>query len=347
MIPFLHGMRSSYNPWGHCFLLPDIEADWFWMTGNPRKNIERIQCFLTYLIAAEACDTYAPYGIEKRLKGAEFRNVDRARFWDRVARGDYQLYTRLKRKQSTPIKQWELLSSLTNKAEELRTSPLWDLLLNDTIPVYQLIYQRNEIERICDYKVPLPPSSSISDATRYVDELFCGTLAGKEFRSDSAIYSQLLMGVYCLRLAGAKWNLAQYILTYEGLFNVFFLHHSYDKFQWILWGEILGLVNQWYRELQILPSTSPDEDILDKCMNLQQYGIRFHPLNRKGKILFISLSSSISGYKSFFGEHLRSFVWHAQENPPACYWMIKNNNICFSTEQQRTRVEHYPMRERY
>lgn len=330
MIPFLHGMRWRYRPWAHCFLMPILETDSSWMPKNPRKNIEHLQCFLTYLIAAQVCDTYTPYGIEKRLQGVGFRNVDRARFWDRVAKGNYQLYTRIEKRQSIPVKQWELLGSLTNKAEELRTSPLWELLLNDTTSTQQLIAQHYKIEKICGYKVPSPPKPSISDATRYVNELFCGAFEGKEFQSDDAIYAQLLMGVFCLRFAGSTSNLAQYILTYEGLFHVFSRHHSYDKFQWILWGEILGFITCWYSELEIVPSTLPAESIIEKCMGLQQYGIQFHPLKRNGKALFIYLSSNIPGCKGIFGGRIRSFVWHAQENSPPCFWLIKNQNFDFS-----------------
>ncbi|EOH6072764.1 hypothetical protein ACMAVI_001861 [Burkholderia cenocepacia] len=291
-------------------MLPDLNGNQSWMT-SPKRDIERIQCLLTYLCAAKACRTFSTYGIEKRLQGENFRTVERTRFWERTAEADYRLYAHLAREQAIVTEQWKLLQRLTDRAEALRTYPLWALLPDKPISTFDLKSRSTEIERFCGYPIPRPPSACVSDADRYIDEVFCGALRGKELKNEVDVYARLLMGVYCLRSAVERSDLAQYVLTYEGLFNTFPLHNTYD-IPWILWGEVLAHLNYWYRELEICPTASSAEEAINECANLKSYGINFISENCGKKALCHWDGSKLEGHRKFPDLHLQSFVGYAR-----------------------------------
>jgi hypothetical protein len=85
----------------------------------------------------------------------------------------------------------------------------------------------------------------------------------------------LNMAILCLNRAASTLNLAQYIITYEALFDAYLREPFDDCCIWeVIWIETLSHVNRWFRTLELYTSwieTGPD--ILDKCMHLRDYGI--------------------------------------------------------------------------
>ncbi|NTX26717.1 hypothetical protein HT746_06125 [Burkholderia pyrrocinia] len=307
--------RSSWpdDPKGHYFYFPMLDVINSWMAQSQQRELERMQCILTYLIAWAACGTRTAYGIEKHLMGDNFLVEDRTRFWERVARADLRLYARLDQGEQRATQQWELLRKLTGEAEALRNFPLWKFLHNSPIRNIELSTEKERVEKLCGYLMPRPPTASVSDTSRYIDELFGGTLSGVDEKNDDEVYAWLNMALFCMRYAEASSNLAQYIITYEGLFNAFICHGAYE-ISWIVWEEVLVQINRWCRFLKFRTSSPSSNEAMKTLKELKKYGIESDTTRHDDQVFCCWRSSSFADELRFPNLYLNSWIGKALNN---------------------------------
>jgi hypothetical protein len=227
-----------------------------------------MQSRILFSMAACAARTQNPSEIERSLAGPEYSAAERSRFYERLKKGEYRLQKGLNRGEK---KLENELLRLENKVgpivREFLEWPLWAWLGEGDFGWWDLNAQEEELYYFWWRHIPAPPEPNLIDVDRYLHSLL--------FHTDSPDPGMLNMAVYCLKLAELNGNLAQYILTYEGLFNAYLTYDFAGQcYLEVAWLEIMAHLNRWYRLLE-LHKRSPESrnEVRDRCRALNDYGI--------------------------------------------------------------------------
>lgn len=281
---------------------------------TPRQNFDRMFSKAIYAGTVDVVGLSNPTLLEQVIRGPAYSSLTRERLFERMAKGQFRLLAELDRNER------RLAASLgLNKVKELDS--LFDSVLG--WPLWYCLEIRNslwEISQLGDAiiiannhripYIPSPPRPDVNDAARYVSQVF-------PHESDEDL-DMLHMGIYCLKHAEATGNLAQYILTYEALFNTYARLEFKSALAEVTWIEVLAHVNRWYRTLQvhipILDRYGPTETMLRNWPSLTPYGINLKIGTRSGDTPFIlEPVSPVSLQKQFPAISLPSSTRHIAE----------------------------------
>ncbi|MEM5385913.1 hypothetical protein VSR68_20250 [Paraburkholderia phymatum] len=128
------------------------------------------------------------------------------------------------------------------------------------------------------------------------------------------------MGIHYLNIAEATWNLPQYVITYEALFNTFAKLESRRGFDECAaeaaWIETLAHANRWFRTLELDMSGRTPRELTGQLASLSRYGIhlrttvpveiemlhleRWYPVTLKKRFPLMSIPDSVERIGIYF-----------------------------------------------
>jgi len=273
------------------FVLPKIECAW--AGGRTQKrNVERMQARAIYALAASVVHDENPTHLERAILGDLYAPHDRLRLFERLKKGEYRVVKNLQRGERRLHVALDKLVESGGDVFSILVWELWPMLDEGETPLWRRAAETPFIEFVCSYEVPDPPEGDMSDAARYVSELFPP-------RIDSL--GHLTMGIHCLKLAEASGNLTQYVLTYEGLFNRFFLE-NFNCFEAVIWWEVLAHLNRWFRVLELITQDYPDRNkqLFYKCSQLERFGIYVRAQEQLGPVKIFRSYPTTSATRNLF-----------------------------------------------
>ncbi|WP_162600726.1 hypothetical protein [Paraburkholderia sp. C35] len=206
------------------------------------KNIEHMQSRMLFAMAAERVGI-AHHGIlDKAAAGDSADSLNRFRFFERLEKGEFRVAKALERREKRFLASLRAVRGLEDATRHMLSWSLWEYL-EPTLGNWELARRAEDLAEDCGYEPPAPPRPDISDVARYVSELFPAGYHDE--------WNMLHMGIHCLNVAEATWNLAQYIVTYEALFNQFAILPFEECVVAALWIETLAHANRWFRTLEV------------------------------------------------------------------------------------------------
>jgi hypothetical protein len=255
--------------------LPSVKSHWDGGI-SPSRNVERIQSKTLFAFAADAIGCSNPTIVERAVTGPSYSSLERKRLFERLTKGEYRLAAGLARKEPHLR---NLLGKLQKRAghinvERILNWPLWELLDAD-FNRWEIESVSDQIEVFCYYDEPAPPRPDVYDIERYFHRLFPFDYEGQGCGPEHDC-QMLHMAILCLHRALATSNLAQYIITYESLFNKYLNPATFgdDFLIEVVWTETLSHVNRWFRTLELhVDWLETPEELFDRCLNLRGYGI--------------------------------------------------------------------------
>ncbi|MFM0196826.1 hypothetical protein PQQ65_27360 [Paraburkholderia strydomiana] len=209
----------------------------------------------------------AHHGIlDKAAAGDSADLLNRFRFFERLAKGEYRVAKGLERREKRFLASIGAVRGLEDASRNMLSWPLWEWL-EPTPRNWELAKRAEDLAEACGYEPPSPPRPDVSDVARYVSELFPAGYYDE--------WTMLHMGIHCLNVAEATWNLAQYVVTYEALFNQF-ARLPFEQCDVVaLWIETLAHANHWFRTLELSMTSQGTRRELATSLStsLGKYGI--------------------------------------------------------------------------
>jgi hypothetical protein len=219
----------------------------------------------------------AHHGIlDKAAAGDSADSLNRFRFFERLEKGEYRVAKGFERSEKRFLASLGAVRGLEDASRNMLSWPLWEWL-EPTPRNWELAKRAEDLAEACGYEPPSPPRPDVSDVARYVSELFPAGYLDE--------WKMLHMGIHCLNVAEATWNLAQYIVTYEALFNQFEKLPFEQCDVVALWTETLAHANQWFRTLELSMTSQGTHRELATSLStsLGQYGIDLRKTTRIGQ----------------------------------------------------------------
>jgi hypothetical protein len=209
MYAFLPFRREPHEAPG-CYVALSCRMPGFSLA-DPARELRLIQSRLVYEIAKEALSVESGYAIAKKLIGEDFATTAPPRWWEQLANRKLDLPRALLRREPKALAWMESLKQRTDGAEHALSMPLWNLALPHSVRVSSVMTWRASVEAM-GYEIPEPPMGSPASSTLYTNALADGLLGENP-------WAGVNLAVFCLRLAEARGNLAQFVLTYKTLLS--------------------------------------------------------------------------------------------------------------------------------
>ncbi|MBY4791651.1 hypothetical protein [Burkholderia multivorans] len=235
---------------------------------TPRGNryLRHCQSRLVFDIACETLGVSTPYAIEKRLVGDAFAPDNRSRWWEKLRYKRFDLPRALKRGDPVSRMWMERLAKQTSEASQALAMPIWALSSRGRVTVDAVMSWRTAVEAM-GVSIPKFSARSTQSAKRYVDQL-CAPL-----RSPDTVWAGANVALFCLRLAQARGDLANYALTYETIasdtwrFDMMNAGLPADE----AWGQLATFYGEWFSTLRL--NVGNEADLMEVLEELRAYGL--------------------------------------------------------------------------